>query len=109
MRLFSGVFCSGWVASGPVGVIASTMQSGHDVGKRIIEDLKNGIVGTGTRKPGRDAILSQLEARNVEPVTFVEWEALDNEERERGKYQKKPREKIVDVREMIDIAKKGQS
>ncbi|XP_046450928.1 NADPH:adrenodoxin oxidoreductase, mitochondrial-like isoform X2 [Daphnia pulex] len=79
-----GVFCSGWVASGPVGVIASTMQSGHDVGKRIIEDLKNGIVGTGTRKPGRDAILSQLEARNVEPVTFVEWEALDNEERERA-------------------------
>nr|CAH0102358.1 unnamed protein product [Daphnia galeata] len=104
-----GVFCSGWVASGPVGVIASTMQSGHDVGKRIIDDLKNGIVGTGTKKPGRDAILSQLTARGVEPVTFVEWEALDNEERERGKFQKKPREKIVDVREMIDIAKKGQS
>lgn len=106
---FSGVFCSGWVASGPVGVIASTMQSGHDVGKRIIDDLKNGIVGTGTKKPGRDAILSQLTARGVEPVAFVEWEALDNEERERGKFQKKPREKIVDVREMIDIAKKGQS
>ena len=26
------------------------------------EDLKNGIIGTGTRKPGRDAILSQLTA-----------------------------------------------
>ena len=85
------------------------MQSGHDVGKRIIEDLRKGIIGSGIRKPGREAILSQLAARGVDPVAFEEWEALDMEERERGKYQKKPREKIVDVREMIDIAKKGQS
>lgn len=104
-----GVFCSGWVASGPVGVIASTLQSGHDVGKRILDDLRKGICATSTVKPGRDVILSQLATRGVEPVTFVEWETLDNEERERGKNQKKPREKIIDVREMIDIAKKVQS
>lgn len=105
MSSYLGVFCSGWVASGPVGVIASTLQSGHDVGRRIIEDLIKGNCATNTIKPGRDAILSQLEARGVKPVTFVEWETLDNEERERGKKQNKPREKIVDVREMIDIAK----
>lgn len=85
------------------------MQSGHDVGKKILEDLKEGRCGVDGTKPGRDAILPLLTARGVEPVTFVQWEVLDHEERERGKHQKKPREKIVDVKEMIDIAKKAQS
>lgn len=85
------------------------MQSGHDVGKRILEDLKQGDCGTIGRKSGRNSVLPLLKDRGVEPVTFVEWETLDHEERERGKHQEKPREKIIDVKEMIDIAKKGQS
>lgn len=103
-----GVYCSGWVASGPVGVIASTMQSGHDVGKRVLEDLKQDQSKSGI-KLGRETVLPMLRAKGVEPVTFLEWEALDQEERERGKYQQKPREKIVDVKEMLNIVKKGHS
>ena len=74
------------------------MQSGHDVGKRILEDLRQERCGIIGRKPGRNAILPMLAAAGVEPVTFLEWETLDHEERERGKHQLKPREKIVNVK-----------
>lgn len=108
------MFCSGWVASGPVGVIASTLQSGHDVGRRILEDLNDGVISVGNAerganyrgKEGKGMILPLLASKGVEPVTFIEWEMLDREERERGKQLLKPREKIVDVKEMLDIAKK---
>lgn len=83
------------------------MQSGHDVAKRILEDLQQGRCGSSTNKPGLDTILPLLKSKGVKPVTFVEWEALDQEERTRGMHQEKPREKIVDVKEMINIAKKG--
>lgn len=102
------VYCCGWVASGPVGVIASTIQSGHDVAKSILEDLQGRCNSLSKNKQGLATILPLLKSKGVKPVTFVEWEALDREERLRGKHYEKPREKIVDVAEMINIAKKDK-
>jgi len=100
-----GVFCSGWVASGPVGVIATTLQSGHAVGRNVLKDLQNELSG-GQPKRGKDSILPLLSSKGIKPVTFIDWEALDQEERQRGKHQHKPREKVTDVREMLDIIHK---
>ena len=89
---------------------ASTLQSGHDVGRKIIEDLKRGLcVSEGNSKKGRDSIIPILARKGVEPVSFMQWETLDREERERGKQLQKPREKIVDVNEMLHIVKQEQS
>jgi len=99
---YSGVFCSGWVASGPVGVIASTLQSGHAVGRNVLKDLQNGL-SDGQLKKGKGSILPLLYSKGIKPVTFIDWEALDEEERQRGKHQHKPREKVTDVSEMLDI------
>ena len=91
-------------------MIASTLQSGHDVGRRILEDLKKGLCGSDVSlKAGRDSIMPLLANKGVEPVSFVQWETLDREERERGKQLQKPREKIVDVNEMLDIVKKEKT
>lgn len=104
--LILGVYCSGWVASGPTGVIASTLQSGHDVGRRILLDLTGEKLQTSGTKLGSHKILPSLHAKGVSPVTFIQWEKLDQEEQERGKQLHKPREKIVDVKEMLDIIQK---
>ena len=101
-----GVYCSGWLSTGPVGVIASTLQSGHDVGRIIIEDLKKQIGKTG-EKMGWNMILPLLRSKGVEPVTFDQWERLDQEEQKRGEKAQKPREKITNVTEMLDIVKKS--
>ena len=34
-----GLYCSGWVGRGPVGVILTTMTDGFDVGKVVLKDL----------------------------------------------------------------------
>ena len=86
-------------------MIASTLQSGHAVGRNILKDLQNGI-SDGQLKRGKDTILSLLSSKGIKPVTFIDWEALDQEERQRGKHQHKPREKVTDVREMLDIIQK---
>ena len=40
----------------------------------------------------------------ITPVTFGEWRKIDSEERSRGEARGKPREKIVDVDEMLSVA-----
>jgi len=41
----------------------------------------------------------------VKPVTFSDWEKIDQEERRRGGAEGKPREKLLDVREMLEVAR----
>ena len=52
-------------------------------------------------------ILPLLRSKGVEPVTFDQWERLDQEEQKRGEKAQKPREKITNVTEMLDIVKKS--
>lgn len=40
----------------------------------------------------------------IRPVTFSDWQKIDAVEKSRGESRGKPREKIVDVDEMLDIA-----
>lgn len=39
---FLGLYCSGWVKRGPVGVLATTMNDAFETGKIIVEDLLSG-------------------------------------------------------------------
>ena len=40
----------------------------------------------------------------IRPVTFSDWEKIDAVEKSRGESCGKPREKIVDVDEMLNVA-----
>lgn len=37
-----GLYCSGWVRNGPVGVIATTMNDAFQTGELVVQDLKSG-------------------------------------------------------------------
>ena len=39
----------------------------------------------------------------VKPVFFKDWDRIDKVEQERGVEKQKPREKIINVKEMMDI------
>lgn len=45
-----GLYCSGWVSTGPVGVILNTMSNGFQTGQSVLEDLKKGILGSDHRE-----------------------------------------------------------
>lgn len=57
-----GLYCSGWVKSGPVGVILSTMNGSYETAEKILEDIPKGRHFSLT-KSGRDAVLSDLSKR----------------------------------------------
>ena len=39
---FLGLYCSGWVRNGPVGVIATTMNDAFQTGELVVQDLDSG-------------------------------------------------------------------
>jgi len=50
-KVDDGVYCAGWIATGPTGVIVDTMTSLFQVARTILADLESGRV-SGT-KSGR--------------------------------------------------------
>lgn len=41
-----GLYCSGWVSTGPVGVILNTMTWGFETGKVILKDIGDGAISS---------------------------------------------------------------
>ncbi|XP_033923252.1 NADPH:adrenodoxin oxidoreductase, mitochondrial isoform X1 [Melopsittacus undulatus] len=98
-----GLYCSGWVKRGPTGVIITTMNDSFDTAQSVLEDLQGGVLDVSTSREGFGAMESILRSRGVRPVSFSDWEKIDAAEVARGKAAGKPREKIVDLQEMLRI------
>lgn len=106
-RVDTGVYSAGWVSTGPVGVILSTMSNAFETGANVIDDIQTQVINTSENKPGFAAILPKLDSKGIQVVSFEGWERIDNEEIKRGKALGKPREKITDIQEMLKIADMG--
>ncbi|XP_054026956.1 NADPH:adrenodoxin oxidoreductase, mitochondrial [Dryobates pubescens] len=98
-----GLYCSGWVKRGPTGVIITTMNDSFDTAQSVLEDLQVGTLDVSSSREGFGAVESILRSRGVRPVSFSDWEKIDAAEVARGKAAGKPREKIVDPQEMLQL------
>ncbi|XP_029620575.1 NADPH:adrenodoxin oxidoreductase, mitochondrial isoform X1 [Salmo trutta] len=101
----AGLYCSGWVKRGPTGVIATTMNDSFDTARTLLQDIGKGTLDVSTVKPGSQGVSALLEKRGVKPVSFSDWEKIDSEETRRGETRGKPREKMLDVGEMLQVAR----
>jgi len=68
--VWSGVYCSGWVKRGPVGVLATTMNDAFETGKVIVEDLKSGHHLSSQEPAGRQMILDVLKHKGTVLISF---------------------------------------
>ncbi|KAI6649341.1 hypothetical protein LOD99_11707 [Oopsacas minuta] len=96
--LYKGLYCSGWIKRGPVGVIASTMNDAYETAERVHEDLTADTL----QSFNTDFKLSDLIPEGHRMVNYTDWSSLDTEEVSRGG-ESKPREKITSIQEMIRI------
>ena len=92
----SGLYVAGWLATGPTGVILTTMNNSFAVAQTIIHDVKSSAIKCDSVKPG-------LNTKDYPIVTWHDWEKIDSREVENGKKANKPREKILNVDEMLKI------
>lgn len=92
-----GLYVAGWLATGPSGVILTTMNSSFYVAQTIIQDIQSGALKFDTNKPG-------IHPKGQRIVTWRDWEKIDQREVQTGANANKPREKIVSVEEMMKVA-----
>uniref|UniRef100_A0A8D3D088 NADPH:adrenodoxin oxidoreductase, mitochondrial n=1 Tax=Scophthalmus maximus TaxID=52904 RepID=A0A8D3D088_SCOMX len=105
----TGLYCSGWLKTGPTGVIATTMNNSFDTARSVVEDMDSGTLDVSAAKSGSQTISALLEERGVKPVTFSDWEKINHAEMRKGEAVGKPREKLLTVEEMLQVARSSQS
>ena len=94
-RILPGLYCVGWARRGPSGTIGTNRPDGFGVVERIAEDI-----GSGSGKRGRAGFDELATLRGLNVVTFRDWKKIEAEEEKRAR-DGAPREKFVDVGEMI--------
>ena len=94
-RILPGLYCVGWARRGPSGTIGTNRPDGFSVVERIAEDIGIGSAKQG--RPGFDALAAE---RKLDVVTFRDWKKIEEAEQARAR-EGAPREKFVDVAEMI--------
>ncbi|KAH0538059.1 hypothetical protein FGG08_005321 [Glutinoglossum americanum] len=108
-----GIYCAGWVARGPTGVIASTMNDAFVTADLIAQDWEgkamflNGSAGrSGSTGLGWEGVRAEVGAKTDGKGSRVDWEEwgkIDRAESERGRGMGKRREKFGRVEEMLSV------
>ena len=98
-RILPGLYCVGWARRGPSGTIGTNRPDGFSVIEKIAEDVAAGLLGHGG-KAGRAGFDKLAEERGLDVVTFRDWKKIEAQEEARAR-EGAPREKFVDVAEMI--------
>lgn len=92
-----GLYVSGWLGTGPTGVIITTMNSSFGVADTICKDFQANVISSDANKQG-------LDFSKYRVVTWKDWQKIDKHEVEQGSKVEKPREKILDVQKMLEVA-----
>ncbi|GED99143.1 FAD-dependent oxidoreductase [Gordonia crocea] len=96
----SGLYTTGWVKRGPVGLIGHTKGDANETVECIVEDLHNDALGS-PESPAEEAIVALLESRGIPFTTWDGWYRLDEHERSLGAAEGRERIKVVERDEML--------
>lgn len=104
-RVRPGVYVAGWVKRGPSGFIGTNKSCAQETVACVLDDLDAGAVPdpVGTA----DSIAAVVTGRRPAMVDLAGWQAIDAEERRRGEIRGRSRAKIVDVDEMVRVAREA--
>jgi ferredoxin--NADP+ reductase len=94
-RILPGLYCVGWARRGPSGTIGTNRPDGFGVVEMIAQDFPH-----SQRKTGRNGFDALAAARKLDVVSFDDWKKIEEAEVQRAR-DDSPREKFVDVEEMI--------
>ncbi|KAI9329094.1 hypothetical protein BDR26DRAFT_912706 [Obelidium mucronatum] len=97
-----GLYASGWIKRGAVGVIAATMYDAVETADSVLQDLES-LKSSRPAKSGFDGVSPLLHERGVTTVSYSGWKVLDAFERKEGEKRGKEREKVVELREALRI------
>ena len=95
-RMEYGLYVAGWLKRGPTGIIGTNIQDAIETVETLLEDNANGRLPTSSL-----CIDRVLEQGKITPISYDQWLQLDLRERELGKVNNKPREKITNFDKLL--------
>ena len=103
-----GVYCTGWIKRGPVGLIGHTKSDATETIENLIADLDQ-LVDPAT--PDSAELLATLDDRGVKYTNWQGWLALNEYELALGaadtSHVERERVKVVDREEQVEISRTG--
>lgn len=98
-----GVYTAGWIKRGPSGIIGTNKKCALETTALLLEDAAAGVLPTPTVTD--DDLEALIAERQPAFVDFDGWARIDEHEQALGEPQGRPRVKLVDVDQMIRVAK----
>lgn len=99
-RVADGVYATGWIKRGPVGLIGHTKSDATETIENLVADIPNLAEPAA---PG--AALETLNARGVQYTDWQGWLKLDAHEQSLGQKVNRDRVKVVDRDEQVRISR----
>lgn len=99
----SGVYTTGWIKRGPVGLIGHTKSDATETIRHLAEDADT-LPRASDREP--DAIAALLAERGVGHVEWDGWTLLDAYEQALGAPHGRERIKLVPREEMLSVMRR---
>ncbi|GAB3558137.1 FAD-dependent oxidoreductase [Spelaeicoccus albus] len=96
-----GVYATGWIKRGPVGLIGHTKGDALETITHVIED-RPGL--PEPENPDPAAIVDFLESRGIEATDWSGYHAMDDQERRNGEARGRERIKFATREEMLKAA-----
>jgi ferredoxin--NADP+ reductase len=99
-----GLYCTGWIKRGPVGLIGHTKSDASETIRHLTEDAENLSAFATATQPTPEAITEFLAERGVSYIEWSGWQLLDEYEKALGEKEGRERIKVVPRHEQINIS-----
>jgi len=96
-----GVYATGWIKRGPVGLIGHTKSDAMETVQHIVNDQ---AFWWTPADPSPEAVPALLRERGVDYTDLDGWHALDEHEQSLGAVEGRERIKVVPRDEMVDVS-----
>lgn len=100
----TGLYTTGWVRRGPVGLIGNTRGDANEAVANLLADAAEGKKFTPS-KPELSAVNELLESKGIDYLDWEGWHKLDAAERTAGEAEGRERKKYVEWDEMVTHSK----
>jgi len=97
-----GVYATGWIKRGPVGLIGHTKSDAMETVRHVINDQAS---WWSPEQPEEEAVIALLAERQVAWTDLDGWHRLDEHEIALGEPHERARIKVVDRDEMVRVSR----
>jgi ferredoxin/flavodoxin---NADP+ reductase len=101
-EILPGVYATGWIKRGPVGLIGHTKSDAMETVSHLVNDQAS---WWSPEDPSESSVVALLEERGVEYTDLDGWHALDQHEMALGEPHGRARIKVVPRDEMVKISR----